>query len=149
MEYSIVEFKQVKEKQNMLLEYLKNCDWDAGKLLAELLIKDEFFNKEDKILFLLDNNFIVSFLTLAHQDCIADKTLSPWIGFVYTDKKYRGHRNSEILIKYALNIAKLNGNKNVYLATDHIGLYEKYGFTYWKNMEDIYKEDSRIYTYNL
>ena len=69
----------------------------------------------------------------------------PWIGFVFTSPEYRGHRYSEIVINAACNEATKFGCKRVYLATDHIGFYEKYGFTYVENRIDIYNEDSRIY----
>jgi len=35
--------------------------------------------------------------------------------------------------------------QRVYLATDHIGLYEKYGFEYFENRVSVYGEDSRVY----
>ncbi len=97
----------------------------------------------------MDGEKIVSFLTLAHQDCNDDDTMSPWIGFVYTDESYRGKRSSEKLIRHALNKAKAKGIKEVFLASDHIGLYEKYGFKYLDTRDDIYGEKCRVYSYCL
>ena len=46
---------------------------------------------------------------------------------------------------YYASKAKKDGYKTVYIATDHIGLYEKYGFSYSESRTDIYNEESRIY----
>lgn len=72
-----------------------------------------------------------------------------WIGFVFTFPEYRGNRYSGQLIQHACEYGKNKGDKVVYIATDHIGLYEKYGFEYKENRIDIYNENSRIYYKNL
>lgn len=51
----------------------------------------------------------------------------------------------EKLVTYACNKAKEQGFDNVYIATDHIGLYEKYGFTYIESRIDLSNDVSRIY----
>lgn len=149
MDYTVTSLNKEKENREFFLTYLKECDWKSGNILAELIDKGDFFNEDDEIFFLMDGKSIVSYLILAHQDCIPDETLGPWIGFVYTDKKYRGNRCSEKLIRYALNIAESRGYKKIYLATGHVGLYEKYGFVYSESRKDIYNEDCRIYYYDL
>lgn len=149
MQYTVTSIREEKENRAFFLEYLKRCDWKAGGVLAGLIEKDEFFKGDDEVFFLMDTKHIVSFLALAHKDCIDDETLMPWIGFVYTDKNYRGRRLGGQLIRHALNTAKGRGHSRVYLATGHIGLYEKYGFEYLENKRDIYGEDSRIYFYDL
>lgn len=143
----IVEYSKYDDK-GRLLSYLKDCDWGAGKTLYNLLYNEKFYEllgTGGKVFFLMDEENVVSFLTLTNQDCIDDKSLSPWIGFVYTDSSYRGHRYSEKLIKHALETAKKQGYCRVYLGTDHVGLYEKYGFHYIENMIDLYNEKCRIY----
>ncbi|MDE6592419.1 MAG: GNAT family N-acetyltransferase, partial [Oscillospiraceae bacterium] len=101
------------------------------------------------LLLLTEGNRLVSFVTFAQKDCIADDALSPWIGFVYTFPEYRGHRNVGKLIRRCEEIAAENGVPAVYVCTDHVGLYEKYGFSYMENRTDIYGEDSRIYRKNI
>ncbi len=94
---------------------------------------------------MVDGENIASFVTLTRQDCVADETMYPWLGFFYTFPEYRGHRYGGKLLEYAAGEAKKQGYSQVYLATDPVGLYEKYGFTYLENRIDIYGEDSRIY----
>lgn len=44
-----------------------------------------------------------------------------------------------------MQLAARHGAKQVYICTDHVGLYEKYGFTYLENHVSIYGQDSRVY----
>lgn len=53
---------------------------------------------------------------------------TPYIGFVFADKAFRGNRLSQRLTEYAMDYLKDLGFKAVYLISDHVRLYEKYGF---------------------
>jgi len=134
-------------EQKQWMEKIRACDWGAAKFLADLLEKNKFYEMVGggSLLILAEEENIVAFCTLTRKDCVDDDSLFPWIGFVFTSPEYRGHRCSEKLITYACNKAKEEGFDTVYIATDHIGLYEKYGFTYMESRLDIYNEVSRIY----
>ncbi len=138
------------ERKEKWIEKVRACDWSAAKFLADLLENDKFSEVLDGELYILsDNENLVSFCTLTKKDCIDDSSLYPWIGFVYTKDEYRGNRYSKVLIDFACKRAKEQGFNKVYLATDHIGFYEKYGFEYVERRTDIYNEQSRIYVKNL
>ena len=130
------------------LNQIEKYGWQAAKFLAKLLKQNRF---EDtlggwaKLFLLVDGDMLVSFVTLSAQDCIADPKLSPWLGFLHTAPQYRGNRYGKLLIDGVYEFAQKYGYKCVYLATDHIGLYEKYGFCYVENRIDVWGEDSRIY----
>lgn len=133
-------------KENILRQ-IKSCDWISAKFLAELIEQEKFQDMlgGGKLFLMLDEDRLVSFCTLAKKDCINDDSLYPWIGFVFTVPEYRGNRYSGQLIDYAFEEAEKQGFDKVYVATDHIGLYEKYGFEYMENRLDIYGEDGRVY----
>ena len=131
------------------LSKLRLCDWRAGAFLCELIDKDSFFETlgpSSKLLLLADGDELVSFCTLAEKDEIRDTELTPWIGFVYTFPGYRGRRCFGILLREAKRLAREAGFEKIYLSTDHIGLYEKYGFEYAGAVETIYGGMSRCYT---
>ena len=138
-------------EQKQWIEKIRECDWGAAKFLAEILENNTFgkLTGNGRLIIMTDEERIVSFCTLAQKDCIDDDTLFPWIGFVYTAPEYRGNRYSGRLVEYACNEASAQGFENIYIATDHIGLYEKYGFEYIESRTDIYGEESRIYCRKL
>lgn len=141
----IYDFKEFGDR-NEWIEKIRSCDWGAAKLLADILERDRFDELLDGQLFVMaDGKKAVSFCTLTKRDCIEDDVLYPWIGFVFTAPEYRGNRYSGKLIEHACEAAKEQGHSKVYIATDHIGLYEKYGFTYIESRIDIYNEECRIY----
>jgi len=53
---------------------------------------------------------------------------TPYIGFIFAGEPRRGNKISERLCLAAFNYAKSVGFDRVYLVSDHINLYEKYGF---------------------
>lgn len=121
-------------------------EWHAAKFLAKLLTKGEFHSVvgPGTLYLLTDGDKLVSFGTLAERDCV-DVPYGPWIGFVHTAPEYRGHRYVGKLIDHACAVAREHGVARVYIGTDHVGLYEKYGFTYLENRVSVYGEDSRVY----
>lgn len=135
------------DRQQHWLAQIRQYEWRAALFLAQLLMEGTFHEAlgPGTLYLLTDGDALVSFLTLAQRDCIDDAALSPWIGFVHTAPAYRGHRYVGRLLDHAVRIAGVHGAKQVYICTDHIGLYEKYGFTYMENRISIYGEDSRVY----
>ncbi|MBQ7715738.1 MAG: GNAT family N-acetyltransferase [Clostridia bacterium] len=123
-------------------------DWRAGAFLHGLLEKDDFFEtfgERSALLLLTDGDELISFCTYAERDDIPDTELTPWMGFVYTFPKYRGHRYAGLLFDGIERIARKNGVSEVYISTFDTGLYEKYGCEYLAQMKDFEGNDSRIY----
>lgn len=127
-------------------------DWSAAKFLAQTLREGKLSQTLGgwaKLYLLTDNGTVVSFVTLSCQDCVNDKSLTPWLGFLFTKEEYRNHGYAKQVVDFALQKAKEMGYGKAYLATDHVGLYEKYGFKYVETRTDVYNEESRIYVKNL
>lgn len=142
----IIEYFQ-DSRQEHWLKQIDACEWRAAKFLAQLLSERRFFQAvgQGNLYLLTDGDQLASFLTLSERDCIDNPEWTPWIGFVHTAPDYRGRRLIGRLIDHACSEARKLGAERVYICTDHVGLYEKYGCTYLENRMDIYGEDSRIY----
>jgi GNAT superfamily N-acetyltransferase len=139
------------DDQPRWIEKIRRGDWRPAEYLADLL-ENGSFNQlagEGTVYLLTDGEELISFVTLTLQDCIDDKSRYPWLGFFYTFEAYRGHRYGGILLNHAAKEAAKQGYTKVYIATDHEGLYEKYGFIYLENQVSIYGEDSRVYVKNV
>lgn len=135
------------DRQEALIQALAGADWSAARFLVKLLREGTFFETlggEGSLFFLMDGEMPLSFATLTRQDSIRDESMQPWIGFVYTWPEYRGHRYAGRVLAHAEQAAAAQGCQRVYIATDHVGLYEKYGYTYLENRIDCWGDDERI-----
>ena len=99
----------------------------AGVNLSEIMKNNNFFDWERVFVALIDNN-IAGYCTLSKNDCIPNVDYTPYVSFVFVGEPYRGNRISEKLCLNAISYAKSIGFDKVYLVSDHINLYEKYGF---------------------
>ena len=146
-ELRIIEYFSCDEQSRWLNE-IKKSDWGAGKYLYELLRDHhlkELCGESTKVLLLADGEQLVSFCTYAEQDDIREPSLTPWVGFVYTFPAFRGNRYIGQLLDYAEVLARGEDHRYVYISTGETGLYEKYGYSFWKTMKDVNGEDSRVY----
>ena len=127
--------------------YAESCSWKAGKALANAMDTHAFRDWE-RVVVVLDNERICGYCTVAETDCIPNVPYTPYIGFVFVDEAYRGHRLSRQMISYAMDYLKSVGFDRVYLVSDHENLYEKYGFRVidrkmapWGSEEKIYVQE--------
>lgn len=94
-------------------------------------IQESLISKDEEFPFtflLLKHDVIIGFYQLIEQEFITRKDLSPWIAPLFIDESERGKALGAVLLEHARKIAGQLGYAKVYLATDHILYYEKYGF---------------------
>lgn len=136
------------DRQSHWLDEIKKSKWDAAVLLCEMLSKGtifDFIGERSKILLLTEGDELISFCTYAKKDDIPSTDLTPWMGFVYTFPDYRGHHYVRLLMEEVERLAIKDGVSEVYISTDHIGLYEKYGCEFKTELKDMNGEMARIY----
>ena len=134
------------------LAQIGKSDWSAGGLLYRLLESGAFFDalgEGSDVLLLVEDDTLISYCTFAKKDDIQPTELSPWVGFVYTFPAYRGHRYVALLFEEADRLARQAHIPRIYVSTNHVGLYEKYGCTYLTQAKDLEGEWSRIYVRNV
>jgi len=144
---NVIDFHK-SDRQEHWLEEIKRSNWGAGGFLHALLSEGTFFEavgEHSKVLLLADGDELISFCTYAEKDDIQPTELTPWVGFVYTFPEHRGHRYAGLLFDEVERIAKEEQVSQVYISTNHIGLYEKYGCEYKTQMNDMDGEPSRVY----
>jgi len=132
----------IKEKQEYLKEVvtLTRLEWGSKKETKEEFehkvnqnidkIKNNFDNPYFSKLILLDGDNLVGFISLFENDGEEMKDLKPWYATMYVKKEYRGMGYSKILNDAILKEAKNKGFKKVYLKTNLINYYEKFGAIY-------------------
>lgn len=76
------------------------------------------------------------------------KDLAPNICAVYTEKEYRNQGIAGKLLDLAIKDLKVSGIAPIYLVTDHIGFYERYGWEFLCMVQiDDENKMSRMYTH--
>ena len=136
------------EKPSYWIEQISRSDWRAASYLCSLLRENklkEQYGDSTEVLLLVEGETLMSFCTYADQDEIRDPSLTPWVGFVYTFPEFRGTRRVGKLLEHAYMMAKENGFKTLYISSEEEGLYEKYGFTFWKNMTTWLDEETHVF----
>lgn len=86
---------------------------------------------------------------LITNDFISRMDLWPWVAAVYIEEEHRGNNYGSLLIDKAKADARAAGFKYLYLCTDHIGYYEKFGFKYIGQGYHPWGDESRIYQFNV
>lgn len=143
-----MKFVSIKENNNYLKEYIKLCylEWSSKEkpLNEYILYKTEEIKNDDNIisiLGLIDNKKLIGFISLFKHDTDEVKDLTPWYATMYVKKEYRGKGYSKLLNDEILKKAKSLGYVKLYLKSDLINYYEKFGAKYirkLKNNESLY-----------
>ncbi len=112
------------------------ADWLHGKWgipkESYLECMDAYLNGETEFgwYFCLEEDRIVGGLGVIENDFHDRKDLSPNICAVYTEEACRGQGIAGNLLNMAVNDLRLKGITPVYLVTDHVGFYERYGWEF-------------------
>ena len=129
----------IKDKQEYLREVamLTQLEWGKNNISKEELenkvekkiekIKNSFEKKDYCKLVLLDDNYLVGFISIFPTDGEERKDLSPWYATMYVKKEFRGKGYSKILNSAILEEAKNRKIKRLYLKTELNNYYEKFG----------------------
>lgn len=79
----------------------------------------------------LDGDKIVGGMGVIENDFHDRKDLSPNVCAVYTEEDYRKFGIAGNLLNMVVDDLKTKGISPVYLVTDHIGFYERYGWEFF------------------
>lgn len=147
----------IKEKQEFLKEVaeLTQKEW-GSKTISEEEFEVKINKKISKIinnfdnslyckLILLYDNILIGFISIFPTDGDERKDLSPWYANMYVKEKFRGKGYSKILNNAILEEAKKRGFKKLYLKTDLINYYEKFGATFL----DTLSNGEKLYYFDL
>jgi len=96
---------------------------------------------------MLKGKEIIGSYGLITNDFNSRGDLWPWLAALYVEEGERGQGLGARLLSHGVKEAAKLGFASVYLFTDHIGYYEKYGWKYIANGYGVDGEESRIYEF--
>lgn len=140
-----MEVVSIKNNDKYLEEYIRLCLLEWGRPKTDKQLKQYIKNKKEKInttdkvidvLGLIDNNILLGFISLFKYDGEERIDLTPWYATMYVKKEYRGKGYSKLLNKALLRKTKELGYDKVYLKTDLINYYEKFGAIFMENLKN-------------
>lgn len=89
---------------------------------------------------------VLGFCQLAERDCLTRfSDRSPFLASLFIGKDLRGWGWGELLISHAKYEAARLGYEKLYVSTDHIGYYEKYGFREIGLDIDVWGRPTKVY----
>ena len=83
----------------------------------------------------LHEDRIIGGMGVIENDFHNRKDLTPNVCAVYTEEKYRGQGIAGNLLNMVVEDMRAKGVSPVYLITDHVGFYEKYGWTFYRMVQ--------------
>ena len=94
----------------------------------------------------LDGECIVGGLGVIDNDFHDRPDLTPNVCAVYTEEAFRGRGIAGRLLKAAVEDMRAKGITPLYLVSDHVGFYERYGWEYLCMVhEDVTQRQTRMY----
>lgn len=143
-----LEIKQVEKGTALaqqLIRFVENSSWEEVKdHMAEELRTWAFTDWETPFAAIADGR-IVGMAYIRKSDYYPLPEIYPWVTGIFVTESFRGHRVSEKLISFANDYAKKNGFHRTYIPSCHVGLYEKYGYRYLRDIVNYGKETDRLY----
>ena len=99
-----------------------------------MMIKNWRFTDWETMFAAIADGKIVGMASFMKTDYYPLPEIYPWISTIFVSEEYRGHRISQRLIDFANDYAKACGFDVTYIPSEHVGLYEKFGYSYVKDI---------------
>lgn len=152
----MLKINNIKEKIEYIKEVSELTQKEWGTFSSEAEFNEKVEKKIEKIksnldridyckLILLDDEDLVGFISIFPTDGEERKELTPWYATMFVKKEYRGKGYSKILNNAILEEAKKRGFNKVYLKTNLINYYEKFGAKYLENL----KNGEKLYFFDI
>ena len=117
-----------------LLVAIEAIDWPAGTYVADILRQQSMAPSDYYFILSQDSpdankkDQLVAFAAYVEQDIIADPAICPCIATVYVEPSFRQRGLSRDLVHLVELHAKAQNQQDLYINTQHQGLYEALGY---------------------
>lgn len=130
----------LKDSKKYLEDYVRLCslEWGSPKSDDEVKEKVSSILSGDKVisvLGLVEDDNLIGFISLFKYDGDERRDLSPWYATMYVKSEFRGKGYSKVLNDAIIEEARNLGYSKIYLKTDLVNYYEKFGAKYIEDLE--------------
>lgn len=132
-----------------LIGFVENFSWEEVKEHTLQNLRNWVFTDWETMFVALVDGKIVGMSSLGKTDYYPLPEIYPWVSNLFVSEEYRGRRISEQLIDFANEYAKTLGFTRTYIPTGHVGLYEKYGYRYLRDIVNYGGDTDRLYCKDL
>lgn len=143
-----LEIKKVEKNTDLadkLICFVENFSWEDVKEHMLEMLRSWVFTDWETPFAAMVNGEIVGMVTIMKTDYYPISEICPWISSLFVSENHRGYRISKQLIDFANEYAKKYGFDRTYIPSEHIGLYEKYGYHYLKDIVNYGNGTDRLY----
>jgi len=137
------------EPANKMIEFVENFSWEEVKEHTLWMLKNWNYSDWETMFVAMIDGKIVGMVSIMKTDYYPLPEIYPWVSSVFVSEDYRGQRISGRLIDFANDYAKECGFDRTYIPSEHIGLYEKYGYHYLKDITNYGGGVDRLYVKEL
>ena len=117
-----------------LLRFVENCSWpEVRDHIADLVRNWRFTDWEAMFVAMADGR-IIGMASVMKEDYYLLPELYPWVSCIFVSEEYRGLRVSGKLIECANRYLRDAGFERSFIPSGHVGLYERYGYSYVRDI---------------
>lgn len=149
MNYKIISIRDNKEYLSIAIDFF-TAKWGIDRRIYDDCLSNSITTSSPlpRWHLLINQDKVIGGYGLITNDFISRQDLYPWLCALYIEDDYRGNNLGATLLDHARGEAFRLGYFKIYLSTDHIGYYEKYGWKYIGNGYHPWGDESRIYINN-
>lgn len=146
MEYKIINLRDVPGQLEASIEYVSQR-WGLHRRIFEECIRCSMTTSHPlpRWYFMMKGEQIVGSYSLMTNDFVSRQDLWPYLSNLYIEETERGKELGSVLLEHARNEAYRLGFDKLYLCTDHINYYEKYGWKHHTDGYHVWNRESKIY----
>ena len=146
MQHKILNIRNNPEYLEIAADYFSS-KWKIDRQIYFDSISDSISTKEPlpRWYLMQDAEKIIGSFGLIENDFMVRKDLLPWLCALYIEEDMRGKALGSALLEHGRKEAKALSFPHLYLCTDHVGYYEKYGWTFFGEEESEFGGKTRVY----
>ena len=146
MAFTMISLRENPEYLDIAADYF-SAKWGISRQIYHDSMTDSLTTRDavPRWYLMKDGEEIIGAFGLIENDFMVRKDLSPWLCGLYIEKERRGAALGSLLLDHGRREAGRLGFSKVYLCTDHVGYYERYGWEFFGMEDSEFGEKTRIY----